>query len=536
MRRPTRPPCWTVPAANPAESVRTTRRVGGTTMKSASKGLVLAAVAAGLLGACPLAAQERPFVVALNHEPETTDPAKATNLPVERPMYENIVEPLIGLSHDGSLRQTLSTWEVSDDNKVITFKLKSGVKFHSGDPLTTRDVEFSHLRMMENPNYQRTMRNFDHLEIVDDLTVRFVFKVPTLSFLTTRQLVLESKAYHDRVGEQEFSARAVGTGPYKLVNYVTGQYADLEAFDGYWGPKPAIKKVRFAFVKADDTRIAMLKAGEADLIVFTPYTNVPELTKAGFKSVTSDVHPTVSIDFQTYNKKMPWADVRVREAIAHAIDADAIIKGLFAGIPKHYARLAPGEPGYDPSLKPYPYDVALAKKLLADAGYAKGFAMPLVYWANTYGGIRETAEAVTLYLKAVGIDTKIEAMDVGNSMARMRTDGKNPNAELVQLSPKPTANFYDPSSALAIAFSSNSPLSTYDGSAEFNGLVAKGEASFDDKQRGDYVRQAMKILQDDVATVPLWNGVVVYSMKPSVSFTPTQRNSMMMYLTDVRRD
>src|SRR6185312_10746456 len=148
-----------------------------------------------------------------------------------------------------------------------------------------------------------TARYIDHLEAVDDHTVKFFFKQPYAAFLAIHPMLVTSKAYFDRVGEAEF-------------------------------------------------------------IMSTPYNDVEALEKAGFKTARLVSQPTTSIQFHLKNPNVPWHDIRVRQAIAYAIDTQAIVKGLLHGIPVHYPRLLPGETGYDPNLKNYEYNPAKAKQLL----------------------------------------------------------------------------------------------------------------------------------------------------------------------------
>jgi len=477
----------------------------------------------------------RTAVIAVGHVPDNIDLTQSRNGPISRPTMENVTEALIGLAPDGNIKPTVATWTVSDDGKTIEFKLRKGVKFHTGDELTARDIEFSHKRMLDKKVtfYVRQMRALDRFEVVDDQTFRYVFSAPTIGFLPSRGPFVVSKAYFDRVGEKEFAERPVGTGPYRLVNHQLGQYAELEAFDGYWGAPPALKKVRIAFVKDDTTRISMLKAGEADMIMNTPFSAVEDLAKAGFTNVSSAVHPSVSIQFPSANRKAPWADVRVRRAIALAIDGDAIVKGLFHNVPKRFARLAPGELGYDPDIKPYPFDPGAAKKLLAEAGYSNGFTLPLYYWSGTYSGIRETAEAVALYLRVVGIDVKVQGYEPPQMMERMFARRDAEDTDLVMLSPLTLANYTDPAEALGFAFTSQSQMSVYKNEA-FDRLVNLANSTMDEAKRAEYVREAVRIMHADIPSITLWNNVVVYSMKKGWSFTPTQRNQALLDLTGLR--
>lgn len=475
----------------------------------------------------------KPFIVAINHEPDTLDQTLTRNTVVTRPTMENVVEPLVGLSRDGNLVPSLAEWSYQDGGKILEFKLRPGVKFHSGDPLTVEDIKFSHERMAKRSAiYQTRIRNLDHFEIVDDKTFRFVFKRPDVTFLPPRTLVVVSKAYFDRVGEDEFVKKPNGTGPYKFVSYTPGVAMELEAFDSYWGGAPQIKKVRFNFVQEDNTRVAMLRAGEADIILNTPFQAVASVKQAGFKTVGIEVTPTVSLQYVITNPKLPWYDVRVRRAIAHAVDADAIVKGLFQGIPKRHARFAPGEIGYDPDLKPYAYDPALAKKLLAEAGFPNGFDMPLLWWKGENTGLKETAEAVALYLKAVGINAQVSSLDVPQFVDLMRKAKTGTDGNWVGVTPTPLAQYFEPIVALAFTFHSSSPFSQYK-NEKFDALVDQAMSTTDEAKRADLVKQATRILHDDIPQASLWSYVSTYAMKSNVDFVPPPKHLVRMFLKDV---
>lgn len=499
---------------------------------------IAGAAAIALFGlAAPGPAQEpHRFTVVVPNLPDSLDLQQVANTPSVTPTMANVVEMLVGLNHDGSIKPGLAeSWTISPDGKTIDFHLRHGVKFQSGDELTAADVLWSHERMMQKVVLYRasTMHYLDHVEAPDLFTVRFVFTRPDASFLLNRAGVyVESKTYFDRVGEQAFAAHPIGTGPYKVAAVMPGQYIDLDAWDGYWGPKPAVGQARIVWRPDDATRVAMLKSGEADMAMNVPYPDVGALKTAGYAVFTSDNHPTESIQFQLWNPDTPWAKLEVRQAIAHAIDYDAIITGLLHGIPHHFARLAPGESGYDPTLKPYGYDPALARKELAEAGYPGGFKMPLTYWVGNYTAMRETTEAVALYLRAVGIDVQISSFDPPHMMSMLRTSGRDPKAEVVLMSPLPMANFSDPLNALTLAWLSSSPGSLYP-NKDLDALIEKASMTLDDQARGEIVRQAMKLINDQYASIGIWNAVTVYAAKAGWKFDPTNRNAAQMFLADV---
>ena len=174
--------------------------------------------------------------IAVMTEPDTLDPTISRMTPVSLPIANNIMERLIGITPSGERIPTLASWKVSEDGLQIEFTLRKGIKFHSGDPFTAKDVEFSHQRSMErNPIYKRQMRYIDRVEVVDPYTIIFHFKKPDVTFLPSRSLLIVSKSYYDRVGEEEFLKHPVGTGPYKFVTWKPGQYIDIEANEDYWG-------------------------------------------------------------------------------------------------------------------------------------------------------------------------------------------------------------------------------------------------------------------------------------------------------------
>ncbi|MGH7914708.1 MAG: ABC transporter substrate-binding protein [Candidatus Binataceae bacterium] len=360
-------------------------------------GGVAAATAGGaLLRAGPVA--DRRFTVVVNQIPPVLDMSKvgaAINL--LRPTIENVVETLVERDTDGTIRPGVCDWTISPDAKTVEYRVRPGIRFHNGDLLSAHDIKWSHDRIYRGlASYRSRCYDLDHVVVIDDRTVRFLFRTSGGTYLRTRGTYVYSRRYYEAAGEERFCSQPIGTGPYRLTRFKEAEYADFDAFEDYWGGPPPIRKARIFYALEDMTRVAMLRSGEADLIMAVPFPMVPVLSTMGFGRSEANVHPTFSIRFQLVNPSTPWMDRRVRLAIAHAIDADAIINGLFGGVPKHYAGFAPGEAGYDPTLTPYEYDPDLSRKLLAEAGYTNGFEMPLTYFTNNYYGSRETVEAISL--------------------------------------------------------------------------------------------------------------------------------------------
>jgi peptide/nickel transport system substrate-binding protein len=473
--------------------------------------------------------------VVLPAEPDTLDPTTSRYSVTSAPINNNIFERLVDLTPDGKFVPGIASWKVSPDGKVVEFTLRKGVMFHNGDPLTTKDVQFSHERSLKtNPTHQRAMRNLDKVEIVNDYTCRFIFKKPDVLFIPTRSLTIVSKSYFDKVGENEFVAKPVGTGPYKFVEWKLGEYIDIAANDNYWGPKPPVKQARFKFVKEDSTRVAMLKTGDADIIMSTPYVMVKDVEASGFKTVRLATHPPTSVQFNNNNPDVPWYKRDVRLAIAMAIDGDAIVKNLFQGVPGRFTRLSPGELGYDPNLKQYPYDPKKAKELLAKAGYPNGFEMPLYYFVGRIAGQKETAEAVVLYLNAIGIKAAAQGIDAPQIMNKVRAWHDDPKAVYVGLATVPMAHLPEPTEAIASAYYSKDRMAMYF-NPKLDKLIEVIQVTLDDKKRGELLKQAIRMIHEDVGTIQIFTATDVYAMKPKIEFTPTKKNrEPLMLIKDVK--
>ncbi|MBI5443823.1 MAG: ABC transporter substrate-binding protein [Deltaproteobacteria bacterium] len=476
------------------------------------------------------------LMVVIPTEPDTLDIASTRQEPVCTPVAENIMERLIARATDGRLVPGLATsWKISKDGKEIELQLRKNVNFHNGMPFTAQDVKFSHERALKLAQpYQRVMRNLEEFSVLDDYRVRFRFKTPDAQVLQGRLTPIGSKEYFETAGEEKYLRHPVGTGPYRFVSWVPGQYVELKADESYWGEKPVVKEARFSFVKEDTTRVSMLRAGEADLISDTPFAAVNELEAAGFRTAKLPAQPTVSVQFHNYNPKVPWYDRRVRLAVAHAIDGDAIVKRLFEGVPNRYARLGPWELGYDPDLKPYAYDPEKSKKLLAEAGYPKGFEMPLYYFVGRASGQKETAEAVALFLNAVGIRCKVEGIESLKMAEKTRQWHASSEAVYVGVSPVPTSNFAEPTAALEVGFYSKSTIALYK-NPEFDVALEAARETLDDQQRAKLIQKAFRILHEDVATAVIWSNVAVYAMKKNVTYTPTVKSgAVLVLLKDIK--
>jgi peptide/nickel transport system substrate-binding protein len=471
-------------------------------------------------------AAESQIRIAIGEEPSTVDHS-ASWTGVDYQIAENYGEFLIQRATNGDLKPGLATsWKISADGKTVDFSLRRNVKFHSGDAFTAKDVLFSMERgRTKSATVKSRLSSVERIEVIDDFTVRMHFKAPDVTFIPNRAAaMMVSKAYFDKVGEDMFSRQPVGTGPYKFSRFVSGEYMDIERFSGYWGDKAKLTAARFFFIAEDTTRVAKLKAGEVDLINACPYSAVKDLqSRSDFKLVKLSLdHPTMSVVFATQNPKVPWYDKRVRQAMAHAVDTDAIIKNVLSGIPTHWPFLAPHELGYDASVKNIAYDPAKARALLAQAGISGGFDLKL-YYAVT-GRVQmntQVAEAIASYFEAVGIRTRLIGEEWLAYRARYNA-AKKPDADYVALFTHGRAGSPDPTYNMALFFSKDGPISVYS-NPDLDKLNAQAKATVDPVKRADLIREEVRLIQADVPSFPIYNNVTIYAMRKNITFTPTQK-------------
>jgi peptide/nickel transport system substrate-binding protein len=289
--------------------------------------------------------------------------------------WQHVIEPLVELDYmkKAWVGVLAESWEFQGRRWV--FKLKKGIRFHNGAPLTSKDVVFSVEKMRDVKGGSLQASNFSdvtEIQTPDDQTVVFVTKTPLAIFLDRlRNRYIVSKVAGDKYGDQLYQ-NLVGTGPYKFVSFQRGGNMVFTRNDEYWGGKAAIKEIIFRKVTEDAARLAALESGQADFINAVPVHEAARLQR----------HPRVRIDkiegLEMYFLMMnvaykPFDNKLVRQAINFSVDSAAIVKNIFDG--GGYVVNGPVGPsviGADAKLKRYPYDPAKARELLAQAGFPNG--------------------------------------------------------------------------------------------------------------------------------------------------------------------
>ncbi len=370
------------------------------------------------------------------------DPATCGNpISAHLPLYL-FHDSLLKAMPEGNFTPSLAeSYTVSPDAKVYEFKLRKGVKFHNGDPLTAEDVVFSFERY-KGAQAKNIHSKTEKVEAVNPLLVRFHFKEPFPDFLeylvpgvSTIGWVVPKK-HVEKVGDAAFKKHPIGAGPYKFVEFVAGQRLVGEAFEEYWRKVPNIKRLEFHIITEPATRLAMVKRGEMDIATLMQGVFYEDAKKDPKLRLLAPLSPTrwfVYLSSQ-WDPKSPWSDPRVRKAASLAIDRKTLADIHMPGCDPIGGLALEGDPSAL-HFSPDPYDPAQAKKLLAEAGYPNGFQGGKFYPYE--GGYWPYGEQVANYWKAVGINVDITLLDRPAWIA-MRDGGKMKGGLFIDLAVAPT--------------------------------------------------------------------------------------------------
>ena len=342
----------------------------------------------------------------------STAPPQITPFGLLYAIHDAMLRPLPGQKMGNSLSES---WKESPDGKTYEFKLRGGLKFHNGDPLTTEDVKFSFERY-KGAGAKALHERVQQVEIVDALTVRFHLKEPWPDFLTfygtsaTAAGIIVPKKYLTQIGDDAFKKHPIGVGPYKFVSHQPGVEVVLEANPGYWRKVPNIKRLVMKSVPEGTTRAAMLKTGEADIGVALDGEDAATVKRDPRLQLVASRHASIYwIEFaDQLDPKSPWHDKRMRMAVNHALDRKAISEAACLGLCPPAGVVVPRVMDFALQVEPPAYDPKKAKQLLAEAGYPNGLdAGDFVPIPPFFA----TAEAAVNYLNAVGIRVKMRPVE-----------------------------------------------------------------------------------------------------------------------------
>src|SRR5208337_4658197 len=374
---------------------------------------LLLSVGVALIASAGLASAKDSVTIGMVLEPPGLDPTTAPAAAIGEVTHYNIFEGLTKINEDFSVTPLLADkWDFSPDLKTLTFTLKPNVKFQDGEPFSSKDVKFSFERFAAKDSTNKDKGFFASIETIDTpdpMTVVLKFKEP--SFEALFHLGMNTAVILDEKSATNEATNPVGTGPYKLASWTRGASLTLDKWDGYRDPgKIAIVHAAFRFISDPSAAVAAMLAGDVDdFPVFANYQAIDQFkTDPRFQVLIGGTEGKTILAMN--NKKKPLDDLKVRQAIAYAIDRKAIIdgaeNGLGAPIGSH---LTPNDPGYVDLTGMYPHDPAKAKELLKEAGVTTPLDLGLILPPPPYA--RQGGQIIAAELAEVGINAKIQEVE-----------------------------------------------------------------------------------------------------------------------------
>ncbi|SMH49764.1 ABC transporter substrate-binding protein [Mesorhizobium australicum] len=453
-------------------------------MKSWSS--ILAAAAIALASSTAAFAARTDIVVGLPLEPPHLDPTAGAAAAIDEVGYANIFEGLTRIGSKGEVLPDLAeSWTISDDGKVYTFKLHTGVKFHDGTTFDAEDVKFSldRARAENSTNAQKALfAQIDTVEVVDPATVKITLKQPQGAFLY-------NMGWGDAVIVAPESAetnkdKPIGTGPFKFVNWAKGSSITIEKNPDYWGEPVYLDKAEFRIIPDAAAAVPALLSGDVQAFANAQLGDaLPQIeSDPRFKVVIGSTEGETILAIN--NKKAPFDKLQVRQAISYALDRDEIIKGASSGLGTPIgSHFSPGNAAYVDLTGTYPHDVAKAKELLKEAGLENGFKATIKLPPPAYA--RDGGQIIASELKQIGIELEIIPVEWADWLKQVFTDKDYDLSIVSHVEPNDIG-----------IYARKDYYFQYDNPA-FDKVMADLDVTSDEAKRNELYGQAQKILADD---------------------------------------
>lgn len=472
------------------------------------------------------------LVVAADSEPRNLNPAIVASNGVFF-ISSKVIEPLAEASYDGAdgLSPRLATsWQGSDDGRSVTFKLREGVTWHDGKPFTSADVAFSALQLWKPlQNLGRVVfKDLEAVETPDAATAVFRFAKPTPFQLIRNALPALTSVVPKHLFEgtdieaNPANNQLVGTGPYRFAEYKPGEYYRLTRNETYWDKgKPYLDEIVYRVLPDRSAAAGALEADEIQLAAFSavPLADLARIGKVeGIEVVTKGYEAlTYQLVVEINHRRKELSDLHVRQAIAHAIDRDFVVKTVFLG----YAAASTGpvprndRQFYTADVPAYAFDVAKANALLDEAGYKRDAdgtrfklkLLPAPYFNET----RQFGDYLRQALAAVGIDAEIVNNDAAGHLKAVYTD------HAFDIAVGPPVFRGDPAISTTILVQSGIPdgvpFSNQGGyrNEKLDAVIAKAAETLDEKARVDLYHEFQKLVAEDLPLINVaeWGFITV---------------------------
>lgn len=422
-------------------------------------------------------------------------------------LTNHMYDTLLVYDSDMNLENGLCTSYEWLDDVTLQMNLQEGVTFHNGDPLTAEDVIFTFKMRADRGNSFKNYVDVDNLEAKDDHTVIMHFTSPHPSFiyqLTDPAWGIMPKKYFESVGEEGFAKDPIGSGPYKLKEYVTGDFYTLERFDDYWGGPAKTKYLTMRIIPEAGQRTIMLETGEIDVAYEIPYVDASKIQANDSLQFYSTPSMKIVMFYLNVESATPMKDKRVRQAIEYAIDKEAIVQAVCYGYgTAAYAIVPESVVEYKPVKEPHVYNLDKAKELMKEAGCEDGFSMEI--WTSSLQTNTEICQVVQEQLAAININASILVQDANTIDTRIDA-GDEYGMSLHFYSCNSGHSEYTLSNILPTGMVRNDSRFS---SKEYDDAYYQWLVTVDEKERDELLTTMYEIQNEETPVVPLYNEVKI---------------------------
>jgi peptide/nickel transport system substrate-binding protein len=480
-------------------------------------------------------------------DPATTTEGEAFK--VTKNIFENLVD--FG-EQDTEIREGLATkWDVSDDGLTYTFTLREGVKFHDGTDFNAEAVVFNFNRWKEGnsgktgddipfPYYQSQFGdNIEEVKATGEYEVQFKLKRPQAPFLKNLAMSPFGIASPEAVKKygDKFNENPVGTGPFKFVEWKRNDKIVIEKFEDYWNPEyPKLDRITFLSIPDNSARLNALLTGEVDLIDGVNYSDVSQIEANSDLQIFS--RPSMNVAYVGLTStRGPLQDKKVRQALNHAVDKQAIIEAFYEGyaIPAKNP-MPPVIAGYNDAIEDYPFDLEKAKQLLAEAGYPDGFeielwAMPVPRPYMPDG--QKVAEAIKSNFEKIGVKAKIVTFEWGTYLEKVAAG----EADAFMLGW--TGDNGDPDNFLYVLLDKDNIGTnnySYYSNDELHEILIQAQSEPDENVRNELYKKAQEIIKEDAPWIPLVHSEPLLAGRADIiNFKPHPTGSDHLHMVDFKK-
>lgn len=459
-------------------------------------------------------------------------------------------DPLVRWTPDLEFEPRLAkSWERIDEN-TMRFELREGVKFHSGNELTSKDVKFTFERLKQSQDYKAIFQPFSELKVIDDYTFELVTKEPYPLLLNTATYIFpmdsefysgetesgESKSAITKHGNSFASENMSGTGPYVITDRQQGVRVEFERFDDYWDTESPgnVGKITLTPIKENNTRVSALLSGGVDFIAPVPPTDLERIRRDEDSSLVTMSGTRIILFHLNQERVEAFKNPKVRQAVAYAINQEGIAAKIMKGFATPAAQMSPqGYQGHNESLEPR-FDVARAQELMKEAGYEDGFTITMMAPNNRYVNDDKIAQAVAAMLARINI--KVDLKTLPKAQYWPEFDARSGDMMMIgwHSDTEDSANFFE---FLTFCPNAETGAGQYNAgnycNPELDALVNQANVETDRDKRAAMLQEVEQRLYNDAAFVPLHWQDLAWASKENVKIEPVLNVMNFPYLGDL---